>query len=79
MLLTVEWCNDWAGRTRLTSQVEWNVGVVEPEAQVVLVGWREADRWAIGWRDRERLFVEDALYGDASIAVRIRLEVGLIP
>ena len=47
MLLTIKWCDDWLRLTGFTTQIEWHLWVIEPEARVILVGWWECDTTVI--------------------------------
>src|SRR5947209_11751073 len=78
VLFPVEWSDDRAGCSGFAAQVEWNFRIVEPEAQVELVGCTKGYCGA-AWRDGERFFVEDAAYAHSPCASAICLQVTLIP
>jgi hypothetical protein len=73
MLLTIERCDDWLRLTGFTTQIERHLRIIEPEAQVILVGWWERDTTVITKGNRESLHVEDALHSNAASAAAIGL------
>src|ERR1017187_10114493 len=81
VLYAIEWSDNWAWLTRLATELKGNLGVVEPETNMVLVRWHERDGWllVIARRDRECFHVEDTAYSHATLASRIGLDIGLIP
>src|SRR5258706_3430836 len=66
MLLTIERCDDWLRLTGFAAEIERHLRIIEPEAQVILVGWWERDTTVVTKGNRERLHVEDALHCDAA-------------
>lgn len=78
VLLPVEGRHDWLRLPAFTTQFEGNLGVIEPEAQVVLMRRRECRGRATG-RDGESLLIEDAAYRYATSSAGIGLQITLIP
>ena len=72
VLFAVEWGNDGAGLTWLAAEIEWHIGIVKPETEMVLMRWREG-RCRPTCRNREGLNIENALYGDAAGSGGVRL------
>src|SRR5579859_595447 len=62
---------------RLAAQFGRYFGVIEPEAEVILMGCREGCRAA--GRDGECLDIEDAAHAHAAVAVTVCLQIALIP
>src|SRR5205807_2028992 len=78
MLLTIERSDDWTGCPWLTTLIERNLGVIEPETKVILMRRVECGCWAtLG--DRECLHIEDAPHRHVAFPLRICLQVALIP
>ena len=79
MLLTIKRCDDWLRLTGFAAEIEWHLWVIEPEAQVILVGWWERDTTVITKGNRESLHVEDALYSNTTCASAVCFQIALIP
>lgn len=79
MLLTIKWCDDWLRLTGFAAQIEGHLWVIEPQAQVILVGWWERDTTVITKGKRESLHVEDAFYSNTTCANAVCFQVALIP
>ena len=77
VLLAVERGHGRDLRAGLAAQGERQVGVVEPQAEVVLVGRRE--RGGAAERHGEGLAVEDAANRGPADAVAVGVDVGLVP
>src|ERR1700730_1123854 len=78
MLLAIEGGHNWCLLSGLTSQFEGNFGIVEPEAQVELVGWSKL-RCGATRGNREGLNIEDATYRYTTVAMTVCFQITLVP